>query len=265
MKNSLPKLALVSLVVWGCGDDGETNPPPEGVTYSGTITQAVLGSPVAGAEVCIADPPGECVSSDASGAYSISNVPKNTQVEFQVKAPGFINALGVFDVKDVDRNDINAALLDEQIAVGLFEDAGITYDPTQGAIVAAVSDPAVMHGASGYSFTLTPSAGEGPYYTSPTAVLPSATATTDAGGVGFINLPAGDYTVEATGPGACTSNAIVANGPSSWPARVRAGFLTYIVAECPDGTDGSGGGGAGSGSGGSGGAGGGGGAGAGAG
>jgi hypothetical protein len=237
---------LASVVAVSCGDSGgsgDTMTGGDGVTYSGTITQAVLGNPLNGVEVCQADPPGDCVTSDSSGAYSLSNIPKNTHVEIQVKSPGFLSALGVFDVKDVGNDNVNAVLFDEAIVTGLFSDAGISLDTSKGSIVVGLTDAAVQHGASGYAVSIAPVAGDGPFYTSSTSVVPSLTETTDSGGAALINLPDGEYTVSVSGPGACTSG-VLANSPTSWPARVRAGFLTYIVADCPDGA-GSGTGGAG--------------------
>ena len=261
MRTAQPFRAILATTVLSfgasCGDPAETEPPPsDGVTYSGTITQAVLGTPIAGAQICIAEPPGDCVVTASDGSYSLPDIPKSQRVEIQVTADNFVSALGVFEIKDVDREDINASLFDELIVTGLFTDAGFNLDLTQGTIGISLYDSDVAHGASGYELSLSPSEGEGPVYASTTQVLPDGTETTDGGGGVFFNLPEGEYTVTAAGPGECTTPAIASDGPLSWPARVRPGFLTYIFAQCPDGSDGGGGAGGAGGEGGTGGTGG---------
>jgi len=245
-------------LITSCSDD-ETSTPDEqtGITFSGHVTDAVLTTPVAEVEICAVEPAGNCATSDGDGAYTLSGLPANTDVLVSATRDGYVPIQALFIVGDADRDDVNSVMFDRQLTASIYADAGIDWDQAKGAIGVSLLDPAVSHGAAGYTASVAPSSGTGPHYIAGTALDPALTMTSATGGMAFINLDAGDYVVSTSGPGTCVGNGLlVANGNDSFPAPVKAGTLTYVIGNCPDGGGGSGGSGGAGATGGSGGAGG---------
>ena len=203
--------------------------------------------------VCAAQPDLGCVTTDESGRYTFPGLPRNTAVRFKVTKSGYLGDIVVIDVRDVDRDDINGALFEQSLMSSVFADAGITYDPSKGIVGWSLDQEGGMIGASGYTVSLAPSGGDGPFYASGFSVDPALTNTNEMGAALVINLENGDYVASAEGPGTCTPHFEKESAPMTWPAPVEAGFVTAIAAFCPDGGGGGAGGAGGAGAGGAGG------------
>ena len=248
---------LVPFVSAACGDDETTGVDPNTVTVSGRLAQTPLTTALAEASVCPVKPAGDCVLSDGDGNYSV-RVPKNTRVELEIKRDGYASGLVVWDIGDSDLTGIDGGLFTEGFITSAYADAGLTLDLAKGHVAFVLNDDEGLEGgAANYTASLSPSGGEGPFYAADTTIEPTATTTLDGGVGAFINLDDGDYTLSTSGKGACNAApAWAGDAADAFPAPVRAGFITYVLAECPDDQV-MGSGGAGAGGGGQGGAGGG--------
>jgi hypothetical protein len=239
----------------GCGDDETTATVVDGITLSGQITKAITSQPIPDAQVCAKEPDHGCVTSNDVGEYSFPNLPKNTRVYFEVSGPNVVPATVYMDFESEDVT-ANGVAFDEALLTSLYTDAGLTIDLTKGHVIVGVFDEQLSDGnAAGYSATLSPSGGEGPYVSDGAEISTTATKTDSAGVLTFINLDDGEYTAVIDGPGPCQAASPVAyDGNNTAPFRVKAGFIAGAGLDCATdpnaGSGGSGGSGGTSGSGG---------------
>jgi hypothetical protein len=140
---------------------------------------------------------------------------------------GYLSTLGVFDLGAEDAV-VPVTMLSEALATAAYSQVGVTLDTSLGGIAFVVSGTSVI----GYVGTLTPMAGDGPWYLDGFGLNPNASSTTADGTGSFVNIPPGDYTLTLTGPGTCVPKLSASDAPDTYLAPVRSGFLTAVVTEC---------------------------------
>lgn len=233
-------LALALALGGGCGDDGDGDgdATPTSLTYTGHILDALDSAPLAGVAVCITRPSGiPCVTTDATGAYTIEGLPPETRVTATVTKDAYFPVHAAFITRDRDFT-IDAVLLKTALVQVAFSAAGISFDIGKGAILVRAYDPDVGYTSAveGIVGEITPDAGDGPIYNDADAIPSDATATSTSGTWAIVNLAAGTYQVRSTGPGRDCP------GTFHWPGTsgagwietpVLAGHVTYVYVDCP--------------------------------
>lgn len=227
-------LAVVGLL--GCDSDTAEK---KTLTYTGRIVDALDSAPIAGVAVCITSPANiPCVTTDATGLYTLTDIPAQTRVTATVtKSPTYFPVHAAFITRDSDFT-IDAVLLQTGLVELAFQAAGITVDTAKGAILVRAYDPAVgfTSTVAGLSGEIDPDAGDGPIYNSADSIPTTATETSESGTWAVVNLDAGTYQVKTTGPNRNCP------GTFHWPGDkgdgyietpVLAGHVTYVYVDCP--------------------------------
>lgn len=226
-----------ALALGGC-DDEDPKPEPTLLTYTGHIVDALDGAPLEGVKVCITRPAGiPCVTTDATGAYVIADLPAQTRVTATLEKTDFFPVNAAFITRTSDFT-IDAVMLKTALVELAFTAADIDFDPTKGAILVRAYDPALglTSAVAGIVGEISPAAGEGPVYNSADSIPSDAAATTESGTWAVVNLEAGTYQVRSSGPGRTCP------GTFHWPGASGAGWIetpveqghvTYVYVDCP--------------------------------
>lgn len=207
------------------------------ITVSGTITEfsaSGTGAPIAGVQVCLKDlTTPACVTTDASGKYTMAGVPANFEGVALLTKTGYVN-LAVVGTTGTTDETVNAVLPTTALAQTYAGLAGFAW-PLAGksivefAVLEQVASDAgadagtVAAGVAGATVSLTPTAGTGPVYAS-AAGLPdkTLTATSTQGGGAFGDLPPADYTLKVTAPSGKTCTRVAKSGwAASSPDSVK--------------------------------------------
>jgi len=239
-----------SFAATGCGDDdngggGDVQGDGDGevsavtLTYTGTMVDALDASPLAGVEICIVSPSGlPCVTTNASGQYTLAGLPAQTRVQATVDKDGYYPVFASFITRDRDFT-IDAVLLQTSLVELAFTAASIELDTTKGAILVRAYDPALglTSAVEGIVGEIDPAeSGDGPVYNSADSIPSDATETSTSGTWAVVNLAAGTYQVRSSGTGRNCP------GTFHWPGAkgegwietpVRAGYVTYVYVDCP--------------------------------
>ena len=229
----MKKLLLAVALCAACGDS--SNPSPDAATGLNYTFQFLDGGPLVGVTVCIYPGMTSCQTTDATGRVIITGVPKSSEVMFSFTRTGYLSELveyttGTSDVASGYTMVSNTKLQNAQQAVGM------TIDLQKGLIHAEAGRGASVGPTTGVTMTISPTSGNGPYYTDANDMpTTTATATGTNGDSVFINVPAGDYQVTYADPsGACMGNVNSwASGNNVVRVRVAAGYLTNVGAMCP--------------------------------
>ncbi|MCC6623877.1 MAG: hypothetical protein IT385_21640 [Deltaproteobacteria bacterium] len=228
-------LALtLPLAASACGDDD--GGVIKTITYTGTIVNGVDLTPLAGVQICfISESTLPCVNTNSSGAYSISNIPAEEQVEVEVTKEGFVSVAANFISRASDFS-ISAQMFPEEAVEAAFALTGETFDDTKGGLLVRVYDPALGQeagGLAGVAVDIEPSAGIGPFYSDGLTFNTTATETTAVGNAIFGNLDTRSYRVSFD------SDTHDCAGTYHWKASdgrldavVKAGFATYMYVDC---------------------------------
>jgi|GEM_PF-2329273 len=240
MRSLSPWFALVfsPLVVAplaSCDEDAAATPK---LVYSGHILDALDAAPLAGAELCITSPSGiPCVTTDATGAYTIPEMPAATRVTVTVTKADYFPVNAAFITRTTDFT-IDAVLLKTALVEVAFTAAGIDFDTAKGAILVRAYDPAkgLSSTVTGIVGEISPDAGDGPIYNNAQSIPSDATVTSESGTWAVVNLAAGTYQVRSSGTGRTCP------GTFHWPGQkgagwietpVAAGHVTYVYVDCP--------------------------------
>jgi hypothetical protein len=187
---------------------------PEKVSVTGRVTvfapttaTDVQADPVEGAEVCIHENNTvACASSGADGSFTLTDVAIQQEVMLTVTKDGYEpSATQIF----VGVNDMEVALpvpmLTEDAVKEAEDTTGITLDETKGSIIASVGiSELVPDAGAGFVYTslegvtasLDPASGDGPFYADADGKIDlSLQATSELGGLSFLNVEPGDYTL----------------------------------------------------------------------
>jgi hypothetical protein len=225
----------VGVLAPSCDSDTEA---AKKLTYSGHILDALDSAPLAGVELCITSPSGiPCVTTDATGAYTIPNLPAETRVTATVKKADYFPVNAAFITRTTDFT-IDAVLLKTALVEVAFAAANVTFDTTKGAVLVRAYDPALglTSTVEGIVGEIDPDAGDGPIYNSADSIPTDATSTSTSGTWAVVNLEAGTYQVRSSGTGRTCP------GTFHWPGSkgagwietpVVAGSVTYVYVDCP--------------------------------
>jgi len=233
MKFVLPLFLALSPLALAC-DDGAAG-PAKTVTYTGALANGIDGAPIAQAQICLIRPADiPCTTTAADGSYSI-DLPVATKVEVEVLKEGFIPVRSNFITREVDTS-ISAQMFQPAAVEAAFRLAGATYDATKGGLLVRVYDPAKGQsvGLAGVTIDVEPSDGAGPFYTDGLTFSPTATKTTPTGNALFSMLEDKTYKVSfESALNDCKGTYLWKSSDSRVEALVKAGFATYIYADCP--------------------------------
>lgn len=200
------------------------------LTYTGTILDGFTQMPLGGVDVCSLEPPLPCTPTDAMGAFTYVGVHANTRHRVGASLTNYFPIETLIDTGDIDGTLTGFMIAEGIIELGLQSGAGVTWDKSLAAISVTVRNLANQPQA-GYSVTLTPDAGEGPFYLTSNSIDPNATSTTTAGTAFFVNIPFGDYDVDVTGPANCTAS-FIDDDPNQHVAPLERAAQFVIVFDC---------------------------------
>ncbi|MFO0746209.1 MAG: carboxypeptidase regulatory-like domain-containing protein [Myxococcota bacterium] len=215
-----------------CGDD--TGSTIKTITYTGKLVNGADSTPIAGAHICfVSEPTLACVDTNATGDYTIGNLPANKKVEVEVTATGFISVRSNFITRDTDFS-ISAQMFQPEAVSLAFTAAGETVDTGKGGLLVRVYDPAVgqTQGLAGVKVTIAPEDGVGPYYADG-LTLTDGDATTAVGNALFANLEAKTYKVSfESADHTCNGTQLWKTSDGRVDAEVKLGFATYLYVDC---------------------------------
>jgi hypothetical protein len=220
----------------GCGARPSGSSSGTVATVSGSIADALYKTRVSGVEVCVIEPERPCVESNAQGEFQIADVPKNTRILIQFIRNQYYPNMAHYSVGDT-AEFLTYALASDDVSDLVAGLAGVTRDDSKGAIIFGARDdkgPDAQN-VTDVSVALTPLAGEGPFYATPTDFDDNATGTTSVGGGAIFNVPEGEYLLVYGHPSrSCTAYyGWQGEQAGTLQVRVRAGFSTYVSQVCP--------------------------------
>lgn len=176
---------------------------PSAVAVSGAVVE-VTGSPtspispLAGVEVCVdGHPDVPCVTSDATGAYSLPKVAPDADLAFSFSKSGYYGVVLLAHTLEASLRLPSATLSTEAQEAAFFQAAGWTYPAAGQGVLRVRAQSTGQTTCTGLDhLTLVASAGTGPVYEGPcvdteTAGPPSPalTATTTSGEGAFLVAP----------------------------------------------------------------------------
>jgi len=162
-----------------------------GVTITGTFTDFIAKTAVAGVKVCVEGMTTGCATSDAKGAYSITG-PSGKDFNLTMVKTGYLSFLAPYGKGQKDKTyDVN--MLSDGTVTLMTALLGTTKKAGKSTVIITVSDG--TSGVAGTTLTLAPPSGEGPYYMNASGTGPDKTLTaTSTSGYGFVlNADPGSY------------------------------------------------------------------------
>ncbi len=225
----------------GLGDAGLTDPGLDGgaadsgtpttVTVRGKVeTWLSLGppaGPIAGATVCLVQPTGPCVSSDASGDYVLDGVPAQSEVLLEYAAVGYPTMIVPLETRAAN-GTLDLGLYDDPTYAAWHGQAGVPANPNRGIVLLQLAAPEV-------TATLEPSSGTRTYRTFNGEVDPGLSRSEGDGWAVFFGVEPGTYRVRAD-----HATRLCRRGRVGWPeadeetsrAVVQAGRVTRLTLAC---------------------------------
>ena len=178
MRHLLP-LAILTLAACNGEDPDDPNEGGPTVPWDITVTD-ILDQPVPGAQVCY---DGDCQTLDANNSVVV-DVAAESQVVVTIEADDFVNMLYSMEIGADSPDAYVVTMVQQAVAELALEDAGVTVDSTPLGAMAFGATVAGQGGVEGISATLSPNAGDGPFYAnaSQLGVEVGATGTTTSGG-----------------------------------------------------------------------------------
>ncbi|MBT3221578.1 MAG: hypothetical protein HN348_21055 [Proteobacteria bacterium] len=241
LKAGLRYAFLASLVcAMGCDnetddtdDTDDTDVTDETVTLAGTIVDAMLDTPIEGAEVCLEDPADfDCETTDAEGYASVSGLPTEHDVLVTVTATGYPDIIGAGRM-EMDDITIPRFGIPSDGAIDLLETAsGIDVEATKAQLMFTVTD-ASGTGIEGVAATL--STGGTAYYLDAGGLFAAAaTETSTKGAGGFPNVATGDADLTLTHATLTCAAALAweANNDGTFSVPLEADAVTMVSYVC---------------------------------
>lgn len=243
----------------GTGGTTDGGPADAGtLSFSGGVVEGTAGMlfenepPLEGVEVCIVNASGmtdtayECSTTDATGAFSISGLPPNTELIASFIKDGYVS-----QVKPLDLGTASIMLPTDFRMGSLLADGGaprsfgmdpsVALEAGMGTVnffgiqphVGDASPPDVPTGVDwvdGLSVTISPAGGDGPFYLDANEVYRPGATSTGEGGYGgwFINLAPGEYVLSFSHP--TMSCAPLPGAAFGWPEGANS-VRTPILAD----------------------------------
>jgi hypothetical protein len=196
------------------------SPIPETARISGVVYQFQSHQPLEGATVTLEEYPELSTTSDAAGAYVLEGVPLGERVTPKIELSKHVNAWHQSLVLEGDLDMLYFQAIPTTtfgILKSLLEDSGLTVDlDTACAVVTTVSDTSMAEVQGWEAFLERGDAGQlagataeiGPesglrlYFNEDVRPDPTVELTTTDGGVLWVNVAPGDYTLSASHPDA---------------------------------------------------------------
>jgi len=205
MKTSRFGLAAMMILGIGCGGD-------DGLTISGDafLFAGGIDARADGAIVTMVEDPDRQVETSATGHFSLDGFVEGDEVTLELAYPehhAIQTGTFTFGTESIERATFQ--VVHDAIYDLLSDMLEVTPDDTRCQVVTTVTRVGKSlydegaHGEEGATVTIDPPTGEeGPIYFN-SQVLPdrTLTETSDDGGVLFLQVPPGDYTLTATKPG----------------------------------------------------------------
>ncbi|MCC6646665.1 MAG: hypothetical protein IT374_13970 [Polyangiaceae bacterium] len=197
------RVATLLVLAAGCGAPAASTT----VTGDAFAFNEGVDARVSGAHVFVLEDPSLEATTDATGHFSIANVPVGSDVTLVLEHDDFIPIqTGTHQVPATGIDRITFQAVRPVIRDALAGLLSLELDPTRCQMVTTVTrvgrslyDPGA-HGEAGVTVTVDPPlpAESGPIYFN-SEVLPDRmqTETSDDGGVLFVNVPVGEYTLTA--------------------------------------------------------------------
>ncbi len=192
----------------GCDDGGgdEATATVTGTAFAFALPGMAYGL-IDGGTVSVLEAPEVSAQTRSDGTFELVGVPSNTEVTFVIEADGFpVAQTKTFEPLGGDLDRLTFQVPDDLLYDSLASLLAITPSPERCQLVTTVTRVGKSlfdegaHGEAGATVRIepTPGEGEGPIYFG-SDVLPdrALTETSDDGGVLFVNLPPGTYTLSA--------------------------------------------------------------------
>ncbi len=166
---------------------------------------------IEGATISVLEMPEMVTTSGDNGFFLFGGLPAGSDATFVLEAEGYpVTHTKTFRLPDVDLERVTFQVPTNDLFEGLGALAGVDLDPEKCQIASTVTvvgkslyDPGA-HGEAGAIVTIDPEVApeHGPvYFNEDVLPDPSRTESSDDGGVAFVNLDPGEYTVSATKAG----------------------------------------------------------------
>jgi hypothetical protein len=172
-----------------------------------------------------------CVVTDALGGFTYTGVPEFTRVRVGVSKSTYFPIESLVDTTDQDGTLSGFMLTQGLITIAVSSGTTTTFDPNLPAVSVTVKDPQTDLTLSGYSISIDPPAGDGPYYIDNGSIVMNGTQTTIDGTAFIINVPVGTYDVNVSGPGTCTAS-FIDDDPNEHTAPLINPAQFVIVFDC---------------------------------
>jgi hypothetical protein len=163
------------------------------VTVRGKVeTWLSLGAPsgpIAGATICLRQPDGPCVNSDAAGDYVLDGVPAQSEVLLEYAAAGYPTMIVPLETRAAS-GTLDLGLYDDGTFAAWHGQAGVPADPGRGIVLLQLAAPDV-------TATLNPMSGTRTYRTLNGEVDPALSRSEGDGWAVFFGVEPGTYRVNA--------------------------------------------------------------------
>jgi hypothetical protein len=201
-----------SLVLASCGNQDH---PTEIEVSGNAFAFAPPGFPgfgrIEGATISVLEMPGVATTTGEDGFFLFEGLPAGADATFVLEADGFpVANTRTFRLPDHDLGRVTFQVPTLELLAGLGGIAGVELDPERCQIASTVTvvgkslyDPG-PHGEAGAIVTIEPAldARQGPiYFDEDVLPDPSLTESSGDGGVAFVNVDPGEYTLTATKEG----------------------------------------------------------------
>jgi hypothetical protein len=207
MRRKLAGMFVIMIAAAACGDDGggEVSVSGDAFLFNGGVDGRVVG-----ATVTLVEDPARQVTTDGTGHFQLDGFAAGDEVTLALAFPDH-HAIqtGTLTVAEAGLERVTFQVVHDAIYDLLADMLAITPDAGRCQVVTTVTRVGKSlydegaHGEAGATVTIDPPTGEeGPIYFD-SSVLPdrALTETSDDGGVLFLQVPPGRYTLTATKPG----------------------------------------------------------------
>lgn len=185
------------------------------------MSDSASGNPVVGASICLISCPATCVTTDATGAYTVPDLPAN--------GSGIVGSMSgyvteAWPMTPLADGTYNGQFRAPSLITGFAQQAQATFDGTTGAVLFELFD-GNGNSLSGAQVT-TGGSGKLAYFNTAGTLDPALTAST-SNGAGFVfQLQAGISDITVSFPGTtCTHGSL-----EGWPATAAGATTSAPVA-----------------------------------
>lgn len=246
----LAALVLASLVV-GCGsesgDDGAATVRASGHAFAfGPGGGSMAGASIVAIDAAGVALPGAATVAAADGAWALAGLPRGVELSFLLEKPGFATTRTAVFALDGDVEQITFQVPSDAVYDLLAGIVELQPDPSKCQIATTVTrrghslyDGSGTHGEPGATVSIAPTAGvaDGPIYFNLVkydTIFPDRklTETSHDGGVLFLDVTPGRYTLSASKDGAVIASrqldcraGVLANASPPWGLQVLSGGL----------------------------------------